>query len=189
MKSRRPFSISLLIILVLAACSQPLTVEQQVIATIRQMEEKIEAGQRLAFMEHVDEAFTGQDGQMNRDQVRALVIFQLNRHKQLQAQLFPISVSETGPDTATAKFRALVTGGRAMVAIATGGMEIGALTVMTIGFREREVLLHLFEDLTGVGFFSFVYPWRNWTFALSHHQSARFETLTETQGLFTLEEL
>ena len=65
----------------------------------------------LAFMEHVDDAFTGQDGQMNRDQVRALVIFQLNRHKQLQAQLFPISVSETGPDTATAKFRALVTGG------------------------------------------------------------------------------
>jgi NADH-quinone oxidoreductase subunit D len=37
-----------------------------------------------------------------------------------------------------------------LVAIATGGMEIGALTVMTIGFREREVLLHLFEDLTGL---------------------------------------
>jgi NADH-quinone oxidoreductase subunit D len=29
-------------------------------------------------------------------------------------------------------------------------MEIGALTVMTIGFREREVLLHLFEALTGL---------------------------------------
>jgi NADH-quinone oxidoreductase subunit D len=37
-----------------------------------------------------------------------------------------------------------------LVALATGGMEIGALTVMTIGFREREVLLHLFEDLTGL---------------------------------------
>jgi NADH-quinone oxidoreductase subunit D len=37
-----------------------------------------------------------------------------------------------------------------LVAIATGGMEIGALTVMTIGFREREVLLHLFEHLTGL---------------------------------------
>ena len=37
-----------------------------------------------------------------------------------------------------------------LVAIATGGMEIGALTVMTIGFREREVLLHLFEDITGL---------------------------------------
>jgi NADH-quinone oxidoreductase subunit D len=37
-----------------------------------------------------------------------------------------------------------------LVALATGGMEIGALTVMTIGFREREVLLHLFEALTGL---------------------------------------
>ena len=37
-----------------------------------------------------------------------------------------------------------------LVALATGGMEIGALTVMTIGFRDREVLLHLFEDLTGL---------------------------------------
>jgi NADH-quinone oxidoreductase subunit D len=37
-----------------------------------------------------------------------------------------------------------------IVALATGGMEIGALTVMTIGFREREVLLHLFEEITGL---------------------------------------
>lgn len=95
----------------LAGCSQPLTVEQQVITTIRQMEEKIEAGQRLAFMEHIDEGFSGQNGSMNRDQLRALVIFQLNRYRELQGQLFPISVTETGPDTATAGFRALVTGG------------------------------------------------------------------------------
>lgn len=95
----------------LAGCNQPLTVEQQVIATIRQMEEKIEAGQRLAFMEHIDETFTGQHGNMNREQVRALVILQLNRYKDLQGQLFPISVTETGADTASAEFRALVTGG------------------------------------------------------------------------------
>src|SRR6201995_5037355 len=37
-----------------------------------------------------------------------------------------------------------------LVAIATGGMEIGALTVMTIGFREREKVLHLLEFLTGL---------------------------------------
>jgi NADH-quinone oxidoreductase subunit D len=36
-----------------------------------------------------------------------------------------------------------------LVAIATGGMEIGALTVMTIGFRERELVLDLFELITG----------------------------------------
>ena len=109
---RRHFLSALLLpVLLLAGCGQPQSVEQQVIATIRQMEEKIEAGQRLAFMEHVDDAFSGQQGSMNRDQVRALVIFQLNRYKELQAQLFPISVTETGPDTATAEFRALVTGG------------------------------------------------------------------------------
>jgi NADH-quinone oxidoreductase subunit D len=37
-----------------------------------------------------------------------------------------------------------------LVAIATGGMEIGALTVMTIGFRERELVLDLFEMITGL---------------------------------------
>ena len=37
-----------------------------------------------------------------------------------------------------------------LVALATGGMEIGALTVMTVGFREREVVLHLLEQITGL---------------------------------------
>src|SRR5690606_1923422 len=37
-----------------------------------------------------------------------------------------------------------------IVAIATGGMEIGALTVMTFGFRERELLLDAFEMITGL---------------------------------------
>jgi NADH-quinone oxidoreductase subunit D len=37
-----------------------------------------------------------------------------------------------------------------LVCIATGGMEIGALTVMTIGFRERELVLDLFEHITGL---------------------------------------
>jgi NADH-quinone oxidoreductase subunit D len=37
-----------------------------------------------------------------------------------------------------------------LVCIATGGMEIGALTVMTIGFRERELVLDLFEFITGL---------------------------------------
>ncbi|MDN4159793.1 NADH-quinone oxidoreductase subunit D [Nocardioides abyssi] len=37
-----------------------------------------------------------------------------------------------------------------LVAIATGGMEIGALTVMTVGFRERELVLDLFELITGL---------------------------------------
>ena len=38
---------------------------------------------------------------------------------------------------------------------------------------------------TALSFLSFVYPGRRWTLAVSRHQSAKFENLTETQGLFT----
>ena len=95
----------------LAACSENLTVEQQVIVTIREMEEKVEAGERRPFMDYLSEDFTAQGGSMNREQVRALFVYQLNRHKRLRAQLFPISVVETGENRAEATFRALVTGG------------------------------------------------------------------------------
>jgi NADH-quinone oxidoreductase subunit D len=37
-----------------------------------------------------------------------------------------------------------------LVALATGGMELGSLTAMTAGFREREEVLHLLEHLTGL---------------------------------------
>ena len=37
-----------------------------------------------------------------------------------------------------------------LVCLATGGMELGALTAMTFGFREREVVLDLFELVTGL---------------------------------------
>jgi NADH-quinone oxidoreductase subunit D len=37
-----------------------------------------------------------------------------------------------------------------LVALATGGMELGALTAMTAGFREREEVLHVLEFLTGL---------------------------------------
>jgi NADH-quinone oxidoreductase subunit D len=37
-----------------------------------------------------------------------------------------------------------------LVAIATGGLEMGATTVMTVGFRERERILAIFEMVTGL---------------------------------------
>jgi len=37
-----------------------------------------------------------------------------------------------------------------LVAIATGGLELGALTGMTVGFRNREPILDLFESITGL---------------------------------------
>ncbi|GLW95633.1 NADH-quinone oxidoreductase subunit D [Actinokineospora globicatena] len=37
-----------------------------------------------------------------------------------------------------------------LVALATGGMELGSLTAMTSGFREREEALHVLEFITGL---------------------------------------
>src|SRR5918911_1555844 len=37
-----------------------------------------------------------------------------------------------------------------LVWLATGGMELGALTAMTNGFRERELVLDLLEEITGL---------------------------------------
>lgn len=94
-----------------AGCSKPLTTEQQVIAVIRDMEARIEDAERRPFMNHVADEFNGQDGQVNRDELRGLVIYQLNKYQRLSAQLFPIRVTETGEGLASAKFRALITGG------------------------------------------------------------------------------
>ena len=37
-----------------------------------------------------------------------------------------------------------------LVWLATGGMELGALSMMLYGFRERETILHIFELITGL---------------------------------------
>jgi NADH-quinone oxidoreductase subunit D len=37
-----------------------------------------------------------------------------------------------------------------LVALATGGMELGAMTAMFLGFRERELVLNIFESITGL---------------------------------------
>ncbi|PRC54609.1 NADH dehydrogenase subunit D, partial [Mycobacterium sp. ITM-2017-0098] len=37
-----------------------------------------------------------------------------------------------------------------LVALATGGMELGAMTAMFLGFRERELILSVVETITGL---------------------------------------
>src|SRR6202042_2040942 len=37
-----------------------------------------------------------------------------------------------------------------LVALATGGMELGAMTPMFVGFNGREIILSLFESITGL---------------------------------------
>jgi hypothetical protein len=107
----RPLLLMICILALVAGCGTELSVEQQVIATMREMEARIEAGERRPFMAYVSEDFRGQGGSLNREQLRALLIMQLNRYQRLQGQLLPIHVEDTGEGTATARFRALVTGG------------------------------------------------------------------------------
>lgn len=106
-----PILLGGLLLVIVSACSPPLTVSQQVIAAIHEMEDRVESGKSRLFISHVAQDFDGQNGQLNRQQLRALLIYQLNRHQRLHAQLFPIHVKETGEETASANFRALITGG------------------------------------------------------------------------------
>ena len=102
---------ALVLLAALASCEQPLTVDQQIIATILEIENSIEAGERRAFLDHVSDDFSGQNGSMNRDQLRGYVVLQMNRYRRLKGQLFPIDVEDRGDGRAAAWFRALVTGG------------------------------------------------------------------------------
>jgi hypothetical protein len=108
----RVVALSWLQLCAVAACSPALSVEQQIIGLIRDMEASIEAGERRPFMAHVAAEFVGQNGAMTRDQLNALVLFQLHRQQRLHVQLFPIQVTAGKPGVAEAHFRALLTGGR-----------------------------------------------------------------------------
>ena len=102
-------------VLLLSACGDELSVEQQIIATLRNMEYAAEEGQHLEFMTYVAESFGGQQGSMDRREFHRFMIFQINRNRRLQAQFFPIFVTETAEDSASAQFRILVTGGAGLL--------------------------------------------------------------------------
>lgn len=99
----------------LMSCGEKLTVEQQVIGTLRHMESAAEDGRHLDFMENVSDNFSAQQGSMGRLEFHRFMIFQINQHRRLQAQFFPIFVTETGEGSASAHFRLLVTGGAGLL--------------------------------------------------------------------------
>jgi hypothetical protein len=101
----------LLTTLILVACGENLSVDQQIIATLRNMEYAAEEGEHFEFMGYVADAFSGQQGSMDRREFHRFMIFQINQNRRLQAQFFPIFVRESGEDSASAHFRILVTGG------------------------------------------------------------------------------
>jgi hypothetical protein len=101
--------------LLLVACGNELSVEQQIIATLRNMEYAAEEGEHFEFMGYLADSFSGQQGSMDRREFHRFMIFQINRNRRLQAQFFPIYVQEAGIDQATAQFKILVTGGAGLL--------------------------------------------------------------------------
>lgn len=99
----------------LTACSKELSVEQQVIGTLRNMEYAAEEGQHLEFMGYIADSFQGQQGSMDRREFHRFMIFQINQNRRLQAQFFPIYVTEVDEDAASAHFGLLVTGGAGLL--------------------------------------------------------------------------
>jgi hypothetical protein len=103
---------AIFLFLLMAGCQEERTLQQQIIAAINAMEEDAEAGRRGAFMDRVHESFTGQQGQLTRDEFQRFMVLQWNRNQRLHARLFPIQVTEDWDAQASARFKVLVTGGR-----------------------------------------------------------------------------
>ena len=101
--------------LLLVACGEKLSVEQQIIATLQVMEEAAEQGEHFEFMGYVADSFSGQYGSMDRREFHRFMIFQINQNRRLHAQFFPIHVQESGEDLASAHFKLLVTGGAGLL--------------------------------------------------------------------------
>ena len=95
----------------LVGCSAEPSVEQQIIASLEQMELSAEEGRHLDFMSGVAKDFSGQYEGMDRREFHRFMIFQMNENRRLHAQLFPIHVKETAAGQASAQFNILVTGG------------------------------------------------------------------------------
>ena len=111
----RPAVSAVLAALLLVACGKDLSVEQQIIATLRNMEATAEQGEHFEFMAYVADSFDGQQGLMDRREFHRFMIFQINQNRRLHAQFFPIFVRETGIDMASAHFQLLVTGGAGLL--------------------------------------------------------------------------
>lgn len=107
----RRFILCVLLGFALAKCAGEGSVSDQVKAALAEMEELGESGDRAGFMDFVTEDFQGQGGAMTRDDFGRLLVFQWNNNRRINAQLFPVEVTELGPTLATAKFRVLLTGG------------------------------------------------------------------------------
>ena len=104
-----------LLALLLASCAEELTLEQQIIGTINEMEAFAEAGERRSFMAMVTEDFSGQLKTLTKEEFRRFMILQWNVNLRLHAALGPIHVRSLGEGMAVADFNGLITGGRGWI--------------------------------------------------------------------------
>ena len=66
-------------------------------------------------MAHVSDSFSAQQGTWAREQFRAFLLLQINRHERIRAQMFPIDVRLLNAEEGIAEFNALLTGGRGLL--------------------------------------------------------------------------
>lgn len=105
-----PLLIALLIVF-LGGCGSD-TPEDRLRETMAQMEEAVEGRRPSAFIEHVTDDFSGESGQLDRDNLRRYLASQMMGPDSISVVLGPADIKLHGADRATVRVTALVTGGR-----------------------------------------------------------------------------
>ena len=105
----------LLFVAVLAGCGSETSTEQAINEAMDAMEAHGEAGERGDFMDYLAADFRAQGGDFDREAFRQFLLMQWNRHQRIHVQRFPADIEQTGPESARAQFRALLTGGRGLL--------------------------------------------------------------------------
>ena len=106
---------SLILFVLITACSDDLSVEQHIITNLHAMETAAEQGEHFEFMNYVADSFNGQYGSMDRREFHRFMIFQMSQKRRLHAQFFPINVQQPDTNHAAAQFSLLVTGGAGLL--------------------------------------------------------------------------
>lgn len=98
-------------IFALTACTQEPS-EQALRQTVAAMQSAIESGDASDFLDYVAEDFSGQNGALDKSQLRALIMTGILRHKHIGVASGPIKVKIFDDRyRATLHFQALLTGG------------------------------------------------------------------------------
>ena len=88
------------------------TPEDRLRQVMAQMEEAVEARRPSDFIEHVSDDFSGESGQLDRDNLRRYLASQMMGPDSISVVMGPAEIKLHGEDRATVKVTALVTGGR-----------------------------------------------------------------------------